>query len=122
MQRIFSSPHIVDLVLALTLLEAIGLLLACRRVANRSTPPRPRGSSASAAHGETAPPGSVEPAQATERRAIRPIGIVLMLLPGVFLMLAIRAALDGTTWPWLPAALAASLVAHLADLRQRWFG
>ncbi|WP_428541835.1 hypothetical protein [Rhodopila sp.] len=130
MQRIFSSPHIIDLVLVLTLLEAIGLLLARRRLVNRSalgrevTPrPRPKGSSASAAQAETAaPPGPIEPSKPTENDPLRPIGVVRMLLPGVFLMLAIRAALDGTAWPWLPLALAAALVAHLADLRQRWFG
>lgn len=95
MQRIFSSPHIIDLVVALTVLEAIGLLLARRRFGDRT-------------------PGGCG--------GIRPIGIVLMLLPGLFLMLAVRAALDGAAWPWVPAALAAALVAHLADLRQRWVG
>ena len=44
----------------------------------------------------------------------------LMLLPGVCLLLAVRAALAGALWPWVPAALAASLVAHLLDLRMRW--
>ena len=54
------------------------------------------------------------------RRTVRPIAIALMLLPGVLLMLALRAALADAAWPWVPAALAASLVAHMADLRERW--
>lgn len=45
--------------------------------------------------------------------------IVWMLLPGIFLLLALRAALAGAAWPWVPAALLASLVAHLFDLRRR---
>jgi hypothetical protein len=45
-----------------------------------------------------------------------------MLLPGVCLMLALRAALAGSAWPWVPLALAAALLAHLADLRARWRG
>ena len=43
-----------------------------------------------------------------------------MLLPGVCLLLAVRAALAGSIWPWMPAALAAALVTHLLDLRGRW--
>jgi hypothetical protein len=53
-------------------------------------------------------------------RGLDLVPLFLMLLPGVFLMLALRAALAGAVWPWLPAALAAALVAHLADLRRRW--
>ncbi len=43
-----------------------------------------------------------------------------MLLPGVCLMLALRAALAGIAWPFVPLALTAALIAHLADLRGRW--
>jgi hypothetical protein len=43
-----------------------------------------------------------------------------MMLPGMFLLLAVRAALAGAAWPWLPAALAAALAAHLLDLAGRW--
>ncbi len=43
-----------------------------------------------------------------------------MLLPGVCLMLALRAALAGDVWPFVPLALTAALIAHLADLRGRW--
>jgi hypothetical protein len=53
---------------------------------------------------------------------LHPRAVVLLLLPGIFLMLALRAALAGGAWPWVPAALFAALVAHLMDLRQRWRG
>jgi hypothetical protein len=51
--------------------------------------------------------------------SLRLVGIWLMLLPGMFLMLALRAGLAGAAWPWVPVALAAALVAHLLDLRAR---
>ncbi len=46
--------------------------------------------------------------------------VARMLLPGFCLMLALRAALSGTDWPFVPLALTAALIAHLADLRGRW--
>lgn len=49
------------------------------------------------------------------------LSLTRMLLPGVFLMLALRAALDGHPYPFVPLSLAAALAFHLADLRQRWF-
>ena len=61
-------------------------------------------------------------AGADHRRRASAIEIVLLLLPGICLMLAIRAALSGAAWPWVPVALIAALVAHLADLRERWRG
>lgn len=39
---------------------------------------------------------------------------------GASLLLALRAALTGMDWPWVAAALSASLVAHLFDLKRRW--
>jgi hypothetical protein len=45
-----------------------------------------------------------------------------MLLPGVALMLALRAALAGAAWPFMPALLLTALLAHLADLWARWRG
>ncbi len=48
------------------------------------------------------------------------VAIGLMLLPGICLLLALRAALAGVAWPWTPAALTLALIAHLLDLRQRW--
>ncbi len=44
---------------------------------------------------------------------------LLPLLPGVFLLLALRAALTGTSWVWVALWLACSFPAHLADLLRR---
>lgn len=41
------------------------------------------------------------------------------LLPGLFLLLALRAALVGAPWQLVALLLAASLPAHLLDLRRR---
>jgi hypothetical protein len=43
-----------------------------------------------------------------------------MLLPGMFLLLALRAALADAAWPWAPAALTGALVAHAAELWARF--
>jgi hypothetical protein len=53
-------------------------------------------------------------------RGPRPAELLLLLAPGVCLMVALRAALAGVAWPWVPAALTAALVVHLADLRLRF--
>jgi hypothetical protein len=45
--------------------------------------------------------------------------LVVALLPGVCLLLALRAALTGAGWLWVAIFLAASLPAHLFDLLQR---
>jgi len=47
--------------------------------------------------------------------------IVAMLLAGLCLLLALRAALTGADWLWVASFLAAALVAHLADLHRRWW-
>ena len=86
------SPHLIDVVLGFTVLEGVVLVLLRRRRAR----------------------GGVG--------MLRPVGVALMLLPGVCLMLGIRAALDDAAWPWVPAALGAALIAHLADIRGRWRG
>ena len=44
---------------------------------------------------------------------------LLALLPGVFMLLALRAALTGAAWPWIAAPLAASFPFHIADLMRR---
>ncbi len=49
-----------------------------------------------------------------------PAALVSLLMPGVCLMLALRAVLAGAAWPWMPAALAAAFVTHLADLAVRY--
>ena len=48
--------------------------------------------------------------------------LLAMLLPGLCLMLALRAATAGAVLPYVPAALAAALICHLAELRSRWRG
>lgn len=53
-------------------------------------------------------------------RGIRNLDLLAMLVPGVCLMLAVRAALTGLSWPWVGSALAVSLLAHLFDLTRRW--
>nr|WP_294528619.1 hypothetical protein [uncultured Rhodopila sp.] len=45
-----------------------------------------------------------------------------MILPGMFLLLALRAALADAAWPWVPAALTGALVAHSAELWARFRG
>jgi len=53
-------------------------------------------------------------------RGLTPLDIVLMLLPGVCLLLALRAGLMGVQPLAVLGWLAAALVAHLADVWQRW--
>jgi hypothetical protein len=84
----FISPRLIDLILALTCVEAAALMI-WRRI---------RGS------------------------VLSYRDIALLLLPGVFLMLALRSALAGAAWPWVPMALGAALLTHLLDLRTRLRG
>ncbi len=48
--------------------------------------------------------------------------ILALLLPGAFLVLALRVALTGGPWPLILLALSAALIAHLADLARRFRG
>ncbi|WP_448582652.1 hypothetical protein [Thermaurantiacus sp.] len=41
------------------------------------------------------------------------------LLPGLFLLLALRAALTDAPWPLIALLLAAALPSHLIDLKRR---
>ena len=43
-----------------------------------------------------------------------------MLLPGLCLTTVSWAVLAGAPWPFVPLALTAALIAHLADLFGRW--
>ena len=45
--------------------------------------------------------------------------LALMLLPAVFILLALRNALIGSDWWWIALFLLASLPVHLADIRHR---
>ncbi|MDO9383908.1 MAG: hypothetical protein Q7T86_13710 [Hyphomicrobiaceae bacterium] len=47
------------------------------------------------------------------------VDIVLLLVPGLFLLLAMRAAMTDAGWIAIAAWLLAALVAHLADLARR---
>lgn len=54
------------------------------------------------------------------RRKRAPVGDILRaLLPGAFLLLAVRAALTGAPWPLVALPLILALPAHLADIRRR---
>ncbi len=53
-------------------------------------------------------------------RGIAPAALAGILCSGAALLLALRAALVGAWWGWVAAALLASLLAHLFDLRSRW--
>jgi hypothetical protein len=44
---------------------------------------------------------------------------ILVFAPGVFILLALRAALTGAGWVWIAVALAASFPFHIADLVRR---
>jgi len=52
-------------------------------------------------------------------KGLAPMAVVLMLLPGAFLLLALRAALTGASSTAIVGWLAAALVAHVADLWAR---
>jgi hypothetical protein len=53
-------------------------------------------------------------------RGLSPLAIGRMLLPGICLMLGLREALAGRAWPYVPLALVAALIAHVADIFGRW--
>lgn len=45
--------------------------------------------------------------------------IIAALLPAVLMMLGLRAALTGHTWPWIAIPLTLAFPAHMLDLRRR---
>ena len=45
--------------------------------------------------------------------------VAALILPGVMLALALRAALVDAWWGWVGLSLAGALIAHVADLHQR---
>jgi hypothetical protein len=49
----------------------------------------------------------------------RALDILLALMPGLCLLLAVRAALTGAGWEWVAFWITASLPAHLADIVRR---
>lgn len=52
-------------------------------------------------------------------RAALDLGLIAHLAAGVFLLLALRAALTGSSWELVAAWLSGALVAHLVDLGAR---
>lgn len=48
-------------------------------------------------------------------------GFLACILPGLMLMLALRAALVGAAWPWIALCLSAALAGHLTDLYRRMY-
>ncbi len=49
----------------------------------------------------------------------RPADVALPLLPGLFLLLALRAALHGDSWAMVALWLTLALPAHVADMMRR---
>lgn len=86
MAELFADGRIVDVAIALLLLEAL-LLLWLR---------------------------------AKHRRGPAPADLLGNLAAGLFLLLALRAALAGAAWTWIAASLTAALAAHVFDLWRRW--
>ena len=86
MSALFASGQIVNLILGLTLAEALVVAVYNRRTGR----------------GPVLGP------------------FLINLLAGVWLLLAVRFALEGAWWGWIALCLAGSLVAHLAELRRSW--
>jgi len=85
MDELIASGHVVDLVLAIIVIEVL-VFPRWRQRGGRQT---------------------------------RRMALLLASLPGIFLLLALRAALTGAGWGWIALFLAASFPAHLADLWRR---
>jgi len=56
------------------------------------------------------------------QRGLPLVDVLGQLSAGVFLLLAVRAALTGAPWPLTAVLLTASLPAHAFDLARRWRG
>jgi hypothetical protein len=54
-------------------------------------------------------------------RGLAPLALLANLAAGAFLLAALRCGLSGAGAAWVGLCLALALVAHLADLRARWF-
>jgi hypothetical protein len=80
------SGQLVDIIIGLTLIEAV-FLVAYHRITQRGLAPK---------------------------------DYALNLAAGLFLMLALRAALAHSSWIWIAASLTASGLAHIADMLLRW--
>jgi len=56
----------------------------------------------------------------SRRAGPSPGELIVSLSAGVALLLALRAAVVGSSWPMVALWLGAALIAHLGDLRLRW--
>jgi hypothetical protein len=83
---LWSNAWLVDVAIAITLVEWLGLALYHRLT----------------------------------RRGLEPHAYAWNLMSGLCLMLALRLNLQGEAWYWGAGCLAASGLAHLTYLRQRW--
>jgi hypothetical protein len=81
LRLIFTSPHLADAIMLLTVVEGFAV---------------------------------------ARWRAVPARIMVSLLLPGLFLLLALRAALASAAWPWVPVALTGALFAHVFDLWDRF--
>ncbi|MEM8800251.1 MAG: hypothetical protein AAGF15_09265 [Pseudomonadota bacterium] len=54
------------------------------------------------------------------RRGLSPADFLTAALPGALIFCALAAVLFSWGWMWTASFMAASLVAHLFDLRARW--
>ena len=57
----------------------------------------------------------------TTGRGIAPSALLANLAAGAFLLAALRCGMSGAGDGWVGLCLALALVAHLTDLRARWF-
>ena len=53
-------------------------------------------------------------------RGVGAAALLPNLAAGLFLLLALSAALHAQPWPWIAAALSGAGLAHALDLRARW--
>ncbi len=56
----------------------------------------------------------------SSRAGPSPGELIVSLSAGVALLLALRAAVVGSSWPMVAMWLGVALIAHLGDLRLRW--
>lgn len=86
MAYLIASGHMIEAILALTMIEWVLLAAYYRR----------------------------------NGRGVAPADVSRNLVAGMFLLVALREALVGGWWGWIACSLAASLLAHLADLHRLW--
>lgn len=57
---------------------------------------------------------------AFRRTGLSALDILFMLLPGAWLVVALRAALTDVEWPWIALALVLSFATHVCDVARRY--